>query len=80
MNLFCVSESNCSIGRILLVVRIGHRAIIVAAGEQGDFPTELAHDDFSHSPPQGNRLGAGPRKPASRYRISGQYRCLLLPC
>jgi hypothetical protein len=52
MNLFCVSESNCSIGRILLVVRIGHRAIVVAAGEHGDFTTELAQDDLSHSPPR----------------------------
>jgi hypothetical protein len=42
MNLFCVSESNCSIGRILLVVRTGHRAIVVAAGEHGDFTMELA--------------------------------------
>jgi hypothetical protein len=58
-------------------VRVGHRAIVVAAGEQGDFTTELTHDDFSYSPPQVNRLGRG----AAKARVgsvdgSGVHFCL----
>ena len=41
--------------------------IVVAAGEQGDFTTELAQDDFGHSPPHVNGLGRGAAKP----RVSG---------
>jgi hypothetical protein len=52
-------------------VRIGHRAIVVAAGEQGDFTTELAHDDFSYSPPQVNRLGRGAAE--ARVSLSDQW-------
>jgi hypothetical protein len=73
MNLFWVSGSNCSMGRILLAVRIDHRAIVVAAGEQGDLTTELAQDDFSYSV---NRLGRGAAK--ARVSLSDQWTVAVL--
>lgn len=47
-------------------MRTGHRAIVVAAGEQGDFTMELAQDDFSHDPPQVTDWGRG----AAKARVS----------
>ena len=47
------------------------RAIVVVAGEQGDCTTELAHGDFSHSPPHVNRLGRGAAK--GRVTLSDQW-------
>ena len=69
MNLFCVSELNCSIGRILFVVRTGAhwssrhcrcrwRARRLHHG--------IGQDDFSHDPPQVTDWGRG----AANARVS----------
>lgn len=62
VELFHRSNSSCGARCGALVIR----AIVVAAGEQGAFTTELAQDRFSHSPPRVNGLERGGREaPAS---------------
>jgi hypothetical protein len=63
VELFHRSNSSCGARCGALVIC----AIVVAAGEQGASTTELAQDDFSHSPPHVNGLGSGAAKP----RVSG---------